>query len=66
MHVYVDFTDSYDSLGDTIPTTDVGMDVNGTNESMYPQQIQHKPYAVPPKKPTDDPFISPVSNQVRN
>lgn len=64
VQIPVDFADSYDSLGDTIPTTDIGMDVNGANESMYPQRIQHKPCAVPPKKPTDDPFISPVSNQV--
>eukprot|EP00105_Crassostrea_gigas_P001484 XP_011413692.1 PREDICTED: C2 domain-containing protein 3 [Crassostrea gigas] len=57
-------TDSYDSLGDSIPTTDLSMDANGVNDSMYPQRIQHKaPYAIPPRIPTDDPFISPVSNQ---
>lgn len=57
--------DSYDSLGDSIPTTDLSMDANGVNDSMYPQRIQHKaPYAIPPRIPTDDPFISPVSNQV--
>lgn len=59
------FIDSYDSLGDSIPTTDLSMDANGVNDSMYPQRIQHKaPYAIPPRIPTDDPFISPVSNQV--
>lgn len=57
--------DSYDSLGDSIPTTDLSMDANGVNDSMYPQRILHKaPYAIPPRIPTDDPFISPVSNQV--
>lgn len=62
---YMAFIDSYDSLGDSIPTTDLSMDANGVNDSMYPQRIQHKaPYSIPPRIPTDDPFISPVSNQV--
>ncbi|XP_078324570.1 C2 domain-containing protein 3-like isoform X2 [Crassostrea virginica] len=57
-------TDCYDSLGDSIPTTDISMEMNGVNDSLYPQRIQHNPpYAIPPKIPTDDPFISPVSNQ---
>ena len=59
------FVDCYDSLCDSIPTTDISMEMNGVNDSLYPQRIQHNPpYAIPPKIPTDDPFISPVSNQV--
>ncbi|XP_033742500.1 C2 domain-containing protein 3-like [Pecten maximus] len=53
---------SYDSTG-SIPTTDISMETQATQESMYPQRVQPIPHAQAPQKPMEDPFISPASHQ---
>ncbi|KAK3100781.1 hypothetical protein FSP39_025242 [Pinctada imbricata] len=56
--------ESYDSTGDSIPTTDISMDAHLMQESqMYPQRRQPIPHSTMPTKPQDDPFISPTSQQ---
>ena len=56
------FVESYDSTG-SIPTTDVSMETQATQESMYPSRQQPVPHNLPPSKPEEDPFISPASHQ---
>ncbi|XP_060074176.1 C2 domain-containing protein 3-like [Ylistrum balloti] len=53
---------SYDSTG-SIPTTDISMETQATQESMYPQRVQPIPHSQAPQKPVEDPFISPASHQ---
>lgn len=56
-------TASYDSNG-SVPTTDISFETQATQESMYPQRYQPVPHPQAPRKPVDDPFISPASHQV--
>ncbi|KAL3878157.1 hypothetical protein ACJMK2_030527 [Sinanodonta woodiana] len=56
---------SYDSTG-SIPTTDISMETYAshvTQESTVPKKAQPKPHPQLPRKPEDDPFISPASHQ---
>ncbi|XP_069129079.1 C2 domain-containing protein 3-like isoform X6 [Argopecten irradians] len=53
---------SFDSTG-SIPTTDISMETQATQESMYPQRVQPIPHSQAPQKPVEDPFISPASHQ---
>ena len=57
---------SYDSTG-SIPTTDISMETHSshvTQESTYPKRNQPVPHSQQPRKPVEDPFISPASHQV--
>lgn len=54
---------SYDSNG-SVPTTDISFETQATQESMYPQRNHPVPHSQAPRKPVDDPFISPASHQV--
>ncbi|XP_071126216.1 C2 domain-containing protein 3-like [Mytilus edulis] len=53
---------SYDSNG-SVPTTDISFETQATQESMYPQRNHPVPHSQAPRKPVDDPFISPASHQ---
>lgn len=57
--------DCDDSCG-SIPTTDVSMETftsHATQESTFPKQSRPVPHSDQPKKPEEDPFISPASHQ---
>lgn len=57
---------SYDSTG-SIPTTDISMDTYAsgvTQESTVPKKSRPVPHRDQPRKPVEDPFISPASHQV--
>lgn len=59
-------TDTYDGMS-SIPTTDVSMETYSshvTQESTFPKQSRPVPHTDQPRKPVDDPFISPASHQV--
>ena len=63
---YCYFSASYDSTG-SIPTTDISMETQSsrvTQESAFPKRNQPVPHSQQPRKPVEDPFISPASHQV--
>ena len=63
---YIFILASYDSTG-SIPTTDISIETHSshvTQESTYPKRNQPVPHSQQPRKPVEDPFISPASHQV--